>query len=181
MPSELATTTTMLTATRISFVSITLTWTVFTSRRLLSLSSSLPDDKCVNFRLDDSQRIYFTGSGLNGAIGPRGLPGKTGPRGERGERGYQGLTGSSGSRGEKGEKGDTFELLSLTNRIQQLEAAVRSYQPFFARGRTRENPATSCRLLSPIGAESGVYWLRPGSQIFQVTTLFIAIPGCGAL
>ena len=53
-----------------------------------------PSDKCVNIRLNDSQRIYLTGSGLKGSIGPRGLPGKIGPKGEEGEQGlYAVLSG----------------------------------------------------------------------------------------
>ena len=87
----------------------------------LGNSSPLPQDKCVNFRLDDSQRVYFTGNGQKGSVGPRGLPGKEGPKGARGERG---LPGTTGDRGEKGSKGDNSGIGPIQSRLTAAEQRI---------------------------------------------------------
>lgn len=109
----------------------------------LFLASSLAQstDKCGNIRLDATQSVCFT-------------PG--GPKGKKGQKGIQ---------GSKGTKGDTSELVSLASRVKHLEHIAHSLYL----GSSHENPAPSCKSLLPLHFPSGVYWLRPGRQSFQVT------------
>jgi hypothetical protein len=46
-------------------------------------ADSEPESK---FKLNDSQRVYLSGSGEKGSVGPIGPPGKVGPRGEKGSK-----------------------------------------------------------------------------------------------
>ena len=129
---------------------------------LSNSSPSLPD-KCVNIRLDDSQRIYLAGSGQKGSIGPRGLPGKIGPKGEKGE---QGLRGIVGLRGLKGSKGDDSGVTGLENRLAAAERFITELLAF--RKSVLEalgcfvNTFNSCKAAMDTGCSSdGVYYLKP--------------------
>ena len=123
-----------------------------------SYSSPSPQDKCVNFRLDDSQRVYFTGSGERGSIGPRGLPGKAGPRGEKGDRGVPGVVGGKGSKGDDSGIGDIqIRLTAAEQHISDLTAliqkiSIRNLEVF-----------VSCKSVLGAGfaATDGVYRLQP--------------------
>ena len=123
----------------------------------LSYSSPLPQDKCVNFKLDDSQRVYFTGSGEKGSIGPRGLSGKTGPRGDRGDRGVPGVVGAKGEKGTKGDnKGIEDRLAATEQRISHLIALTQNISKRNLEG------FVSCKAVLDAGfVTDGVYMLRP--------------------
>jgi hypothetical protein len=81
---------------------------------------SEPESKCVNIKLDDSQRVYLSGSGEKGSVGPIGPPGKVGPRGETG------ISGPKGSKGEKGSKGDSnvLAIKMLQTRLTSAERII---------------------------------------------------------
>ena len=91
------------------------------TRLVLSRSSPLPQDKCVNLRLDDSQRIYLTGGGEKGETGQQGPPGKVGPRGHTGKIG---IIGSAGPKGEKDSKGDDSGIDELRQRLTTAENLI---------------------------------------------------------
>ena len=129
----------------------------------LSSSSPSPLDKCVNIRLDDSQRIYLTGSGQKGSVGPRGLPGKIGPKGEKGE---QGLRGIVGLRGVKGSKGDDSGITDLENRLAAAERLITELMEF--RQNITETAGcllttfSSCKAALTTGCSNdGIYYLQP--------------------
>ena len=132
----------------------------------LGNSSPLPQDKCVNFRLDDSQRVYFTGNGQKGSVGPRGLSGKEGPKGARGERG---LSGTTADRGEKGSKGDNSgighiqsRLTAAEQRISELIALTQNNSRRINTLEDHELKQTSCKAALDAGlATDGVYLLQP--------------------
>ena len=127
----------------------------------LSYSSPLPQDKCVNFKLDDSQRVYFTGSGEKGSIGPRGWPGKAGPRGERGDRGVPGV---AGARGEKGSKGENSGMGDLQSRLTAVEQRISDLIALTQNISIRNLEGfVSCKAALDAGfaATDGVYMLRP--------------------
>ena len=115
-------------------------------------------DKCVNTRLDDSQRIYLTGSGQKGSIGPRGLPGKIGPKGEEGE---QGLRGIVGPRGVKGSKGDDSGMTDLENRLAAAERLITELMAFRKNASCVVNTFSSCKAALDTGfSDDGVYYLK---------------------
>ena len=129
------------------------------------LSNSLPSpqDKCVNIRLGDSQRIYLTDSGQQGPIGPRGLPGKIGPRGEKGE---QGLRGIVGPRAEKGSKGDDNGFMDLKKRLTAAEQLITELMVFRQNitesGRCLFNTFKSCKAALDVGcSDDGIFRLKP--------------------
>ena len=127
----------------------------------LSYSSPSPQDNCVNFRLDGSQRVYFTGSGEKGSIGPRGLPGKTGPRGDRGDRG---VPGTVGTRGEKGSKGDSSGIGDLQSRLTAAEQRISHLMALIQNISVRNLESfASCKAVLDAGfaAADGVYLLQP--------------------
>ena len=130
-----------------------------------------PSDKCVNIRLDDSQRIYLTGSGQKGSIGLRGLPGNIGPKGQKGG---QGLRGIVGPRGVKGSKGDDSGITDLENRLAAAERFITELMEFRQNITERwclsNTTFKSCKAALDIGCSSdGVYYLQPlGNQSFKV-------------
>ena len=154
---------------------------------VLSWSSPVPQDKCVNIALDDSQRIYLTGGGQKGDTGPRGPPGKVGPRGYRGEQGVQ---GSVGPKGVKGSKGDDSGIDELTRRMTAAESLLKQFRNIteslrvvesdletFQRNNSESlclsgtNGLLSCKDALKKGCTSnGVYWLKPPGvqERFQV-------------
>ena len=128
-----------------------------------SYSSPSPQDKCVNFRLDDSQRVYFTGSGEKGSMGPRGLPGKTGPRGVRGDRGVPGVPGVVQGKGEKGSKGDNSGIGDLQSRLAATEQRI-AHLIALTQNISKRNleVSLSCKAVLDAGfVTDGVYILRP--------------------
>lgn len=117
-------------------------------------------DKCVNIRLDDSQRIYLTGSGQKGSSGPRGLPGKIGPKGEQGDRGLRGIVGP------KGIKGDSNGVRDLENRLAAAERLIAELVEFIHVNvtviRCRLFTFGSCKAALDTGClGDGVYYLQP--------------------
>ena len=111
------------------FCSVTIALSLTIANVMASPSSppTSTSDKCVNIRLDDSQRIYLTGSRQKGSLGPRGLSGKIGPKGETGE---QGLRGIVGPRGVKGSKGDDSGITDLKNRLAAAERLITEPKEF---------------------------------------------------
>ena len=132
-------------------------------------SSLSPTDKCVNIRLDDSQRIYLTGSGQKGSIGTRGLPGKIGPKGDKGG---QGLRGIVGPRGGKGSKGEDSGITDLENRLAVAEQLITELMAFKQNITENRCIATSIYYtgLETGCSNDGIYHLQPpGVQTrFQV-------------
>ena len=143
----------------------------------LGNSSPLPQDKCVNFRLDDSQRVYFTGNGQKGSVGPRGLPGKEGPRGVRGERG---LPGTTGDRGGKGSKGDNSGIGPIQSRLTAAEQRISELIALTQNNSRRLNTleGASCKAALDAGLTTdGVYLLQPPGvkKPFQVSITHLLI------
>ena len=147
------------------FCSVTIAPSLTIANVMASPSSSTtsPSDKCVNIRLDDSQRIYLTGSGQKGSIGPRGLPGKIGPKGEEGE---QGLRGIVGPRGVKCSKGDDSGMTDLENRLAAAERLITELMAFRKNANCVYNTFSSCKAALDTGcSDDDVYYLKlPGVQ-----------------
>ena len=147
------------------FCSVTIALSLTIANVMASPSSppTSPSDKCVNIRLDDSQRIYLTGSGQKGSIWPRGLPGKIDPKGEEGE---QGLRGIVGPRGVKGSKGDNSGMTDLENRLAAAERLIAELMAFRENASCVVNTFSSCKAALDTGcSDDGVYYLKlPGDQ-----------------
>ena len=150
------------------FCSVTIALSLTIANVMASPSSptSSPSDKCVNIRLDDSQRVYLTGRGQKGSIGPRGLPGKIGPNGEKGEQGLRGIVGLRGLKGSKGDdsKGDDSGITDLETRLAAAERFITELLAF--RKDVLEgcfvNTFNSCKAALDTGCSSdGVYYLQP--------------------
>ena len=144
-------------------VLIALALTIANVKASPSSPPTSPSDKCVNIRLDDSQRVYLTGSGQKGSIGPRGLPGKIGPKGEKGK---QGLSGIVGPRGVKGSKGDNSGITDLENRLavaQQLITELMEFRQNITESWCLANTTfKSCKAALNTGCSGdGVYYLQP--------------------
>ena len=145
------------------FCSVTIVLSLTIANVMASPSSptSSQSDKCVNIRLDDSQRVYLTGSGQKGSIGPRGLPGKIGPKGEKGEQGLRGIVGFTGL---KGNKGDDSGITDLENRLAAAERLMTDLMAFMANATERcvVNTFSSCKAALDTGCSGdGVYYLQP--------------------
>lgn len=142
-------------------VVIALTLTFLTT--VVSEPTPSPNDKCVSIRLDDSQRIYLTGSGQKGAVGTRGLPGKIGPKGDKGEKGFRGRVGPEGKKGSKGNDSGITELERRLVVAEQMIAELQNVTDLFRKPCSATTFESCKAALENRCSANGVYYLKPAT------------------
>jgi hypothetical protein len=154
-------------------VVIALTLTFLTT--VVSEPTPSPNDKCVSIRLDDSQRIYLTGSGQKGAVGTRGLPGKIGPKGDKGEKGFRGRVGPEGKKGSKGNDSGITELERRLVVAEQMIAELQNVTDMF-RKYCNTTIFESCKdALENRCSANGVYYLKPATVSMPFRVRFMVV------